>query len=86
MMINKLINKLVKLIDVKSIVTLGFSAVFAYLALRDRMSEDSFMTVFVMIMTYYFAKSGSSSHSEERYGCPYISEPEISEEETESEV
>ena len=76
-----MINKLIKLIDVKSIVTLGFSGVFIFLAITDRITEDSFMTVFVMIMTYYFAKGNSSSHSEEHYGCPYISETDIVEEE-----
>ena len=80
-----MINKLIKLIDVKSIVTLGFSGTFAFLAITDRITEDSFMTVFVMIMTYYFAKSGSSSRSEEHYECPYISETEIIEEEPKEE-
>ena len=49
-------NKLTKLIDVKSIITLLFGLVFSYLAVIGNISEDSFMTVFVMIMTYYFAK------------------------------
>ena len=75
-------KKLIKLIDVKSIMTLLFSAVFVFMALTERLSEDSFMTVFVMIVTYYFAKA-SNNKSEENvhYGCPYMSEP--TEEDTE---
>ena len=52
-----MIKKLTKLVDVKSIITLLFGGVFSYLAVIGKISEDSFMTVFVMIMTYYFAKA-----------------------------
>ena len=71
-------NKLAKLIDVKSIITLLFGLVFAYLAVVGKVSEDSFMTVFVMIMTYYFAKGKTVKESEpestEKTVCPYITE------------
>ena len=71
-------NKLTKLIDVKSIITLLFGLVFSYLAVIGKISEDSFMTVFVMIMTYYFAKGKtvkeSESESTEETVCPYITE------------
>ena len=71
-------NKLTKLIDVKSIITLLFGLVFSYLAVIGKISEDSFMTVFVMIMTYYFAKGkavkeGKPDSTEETV-CPYITE------------
>ena len=52
-------TKIANLIDVKSIITIMFGAVFSGLAIVGRISEDSFMTVFVMIMTYYFAKNKS---------------------------
>lgn len=71
-------NKLTKLIDVKSIITLLFGLVFSYLAVIGKISEDSFMTVFVMIMTYYFAKAKTVKESEpestEETVCPYITE------------
>ena len=71
-------NKLAKLIDVKSIITLLFGLVFAYLAVIGKVSEDSFMTVFVMIMTYYFAKGKTVKESEpestEETVCPYLTE------------
>lgn len=72
-------KKLTKLVDVKSIITLAFGGVFAYLAVIGKISEDSFMTVFVMIMTYYFAKGrGNSEESGSTY-CPYV--PQTSENE-----
>lgn len=71
-------NKLTKLIDVKSIITLLFGLVFSYLAVIGKISEDSFMTVFVMIMTYYFAKGKTvkevEPESTEETVCPYITE------------
>lgn len=72
-------KKLTKLVDVKSIITLAFGGVFAYLAVIGKISEDSFMTVFVMIMTYYFAKGKGNSEEGGSTYCPYV--PQISENE-----
>ena len=75
-----MIKKLIKLVDVKSIITLLFGGVFAYLSVVGKISEDSFMTVFVMIMTYYFAKGrGNSDESVSTY-CPYVSQTNENEE------
>lgn len=75
-----MIKKLIKLVDVKSIITLLFGGVFAYLAVVGKISEDSFMTVFVMIMTYYFAKGkGSSDEGGSTYSS-YVSQTEENEE------
>ena len=74
-----MIKKLTKLVDVKSIITLLFGGVFAYLAVVGKISEDSFMTVFVMIMTYYFAKGRGNSDEGGSTYCPYV--PQISENE-----
>ena len=49
-------EKLTALVDVKSIVTIVLTGVFAYLSIAGKMTNDQFMTVFVMIMTYFFAK------------------------------
>lgn len=72
-------KKLTKLVDVKSIITLAFGGVFAYLAVIGKISEDSFMTVFVMIMTYYFAKGRGNSEESGSMYCPYV--PQTSENE-----
>ena len=72
-------KKLTKLVDVKSIITLAFGGVFAYLAVIGKISEDSFMTVFVMIMTYYFAKGRGNSEDGGSMYCPYV--PQINENE-----
>ena len=67
-------TKIANLIDVKSIITIMFGAVFSGLAIVGRISEDSFMTVFVMIMTYYFAKGRGNSEEGVSTYCPYVSQ------------
>ena len=69
-----MIKRLTKLVDVKSIITLLFGGVFVYLAVVGKISEDSFMTVFVMIMTYYFAKGRGNSDEGGSTYCPYVSQ------------
>ena len=47
-------NKLAKLIDVKSIVTLLLVVIFCYLAVVGRVTSQDFMTVFVIVIGFYF--------------------------------
>lgn len=47
-------EKLKKLIDVKSIVTLALTAVFSILCIREKVSTDQFLTVYTVIMSFYF--------------------------------
>lgn len=47
-------NKIAKLIDVKSLVTLILTAVFAYLAIEDKISGTEFLTIFTVVIGFYF--------------------------------
>lgn len=47
-------TQLAKLINVKSIVTLGLTSVFAVLSLRKNISAEQFQTVFTTIIAFYF--------------------------------
>lgn len=51
---NKLIDRLVRLLTVKSLVTLTLTAVFAALAASGRLSETEFMTIFTTVIAFYF--------------------------------
>nr|DAD96354.1 MAG TPA: hypothetical protein [Myoviridae sp. ctagO6]DAH39988.1 MAG TPA: hypothetical protein [Caudoviricetes sp.]DAJ43812.1 MAG TPA: hypothetical protein [Caudoviricetes sp.] len=51
---NKLIDRLVKLLTVKSLVTLTLTGVFAALAALGRLSETQFMTIFTTVIAFYF--------------------------------
>ena len=49
-----MLKKLAKLIDVKSLVTLALTAVFCVLALNGRLSAEQFLTVFTVVISFYF--------------------------------
>lgn len=47
-------DRLAKLIDVKSIVTLTLTGVFAYMCIADIQVPENFKTIYVMIIGFYF--------------------------------
>lgn len=47
-------QRLSQLISVKSIVTLVLTAVFAYLSIAGRISGQEFLTVFSVVIAFYF--------------------------------
>lgn len=49
-----IIKRVANLISVKSVVTLILTAVFAVLALTERVSGQEFVTVFSVIIAFYF--------------------------------
>ena len=57
--------KLAKLIDVKSIVTLILTGVFAYLAIIAKISADNYMTIFTVVIAFYFGTKTAKQSSTE---------------------
>ena len=49
----KLVKRAANLLSVKSLVTLTLTAVFAYMAVASRISQD-FMTVYAVVIAFYF--------------------------------
>ncbi|MBP3313339.1 MAG: hypothetical protein J6K84_01620 [Oscillospiraceae bacterium] len=47
-------EKAVKLLSVKSIVTLVLTGVFAYITILGRISGQEFLTIFTVIVSFYF--------------------------------
>ena len=47
-------ERLMKLLTVKSIVTIILTAVFAYLSVVGLVAVDQFLTVFTVIIAFYF--------------------------------
>lgn len=47
-------EKIKKLIDVKSIITLILTAVFSVLSINGRLSAEQFQTVFTTVIAFYF--------------------------------
>lgn len=47
-------EKIKKLIDVKSIITLTFTIIFNILALRNKINIDYYVTIYNIIIAFYF--------------------------------
>lgn len=47
-------EKLAKLINVKSIITILLTIVFSYLSISGDIQPDQFMTIFTVIISFYF--------------------------------
>lgn len=58
-------EKLTKLLSVKSIVTLALTAVFAVLSCTGRVSAEQFLTVFTVIIAFYFGTQAEKRQKEE---------------------
>lgn len=57
-------NKLAKLINVKSIVTLLLTVAFVVLALMGQVNITDFNTVFLIIITFYFTRRTDTNEKE----------------------
>ena len=47
-------EKLAKLINVKSLVTISLTSIFAYLSIRGDITGQEFLTIFTTIIAFYF--------------------------------
>lgn len=59
-----IIEKLAKLINVKTIITLLLAIVFSILTLSGVITGTDFMTIFVMVITYYFTRRTDTNEKE----------------------
>lgn len=63
-MFKPLIDRLQKLLAVKSIVTLALTLVFCILCLNGMVSADQFMTVFTVVIAFYFGTQAERKNLE----------------------
>lgn len=49
----KIVKRLANLVSVKSIVTIVLTAVFAYMSIVGKISQD-FMTIYAVVIAFYF--------------------------------
>ena len=61
----KIRERIAKLIDVKSLVTLTLTGVMAYLSISGREVSETFKTIYVMIIGFYFGTQTTKSKKEE---------------------
>jgi hypothetical protein len=57
-------EKLKNLISVKSVVTLVLTAVFSYLAITGKISGTEFLTIFTVIISFYFGTQYEKKNTE----------------------
>ena len=58
-------NRLANLLTVKSIVTVVLTAVFSVLALRGSISGTEFLTIFTVVIGFYFGTQIEKKKNEE---------------------
>lgn len=59
----QIIKRLANLLTIKSLVTILTSTVFAILALRGSISGDQFLTIFTVIIAFYFGTQAAKGES-----------------------
>ena len=57
-------DKLAKLVSVKSIVTLVLCAAFAYLSIVGQVQAEQFLTIFTVIISFYFGTQSAKKEGE----------------------
>lgn len=58
--------KFAALIDVKSILTLTLTAVFAVLALKGTITPEQFMTIFSVVISFFFGTKAGKADAESK--------------------
>lgn len=61
-------ERLERLIDVKSVVTLTLTGVFAVMSVNGRLSAEQFQTVFTTVIAFYFG----TQHEKNSQSLPII--------------
>lgn len=73
-MFESLIDRIQKLLAVKSIVTLALTIVFCVLCLNDMIGADQFMTVFTVVIAFYFGTQAEKKNTAVVEAVPLIEE------------
>lgn len=56
-------ERFAKLIDVKSIITILLTIVFCYLSIKGKISPEMFMTVFTVVIAFYYGTQAAKKNS-----------------------
>lgn len=59
-----MLEKLAKLIDVKSLVTLALCAAFIFLSVTGKISGEQFLTVWTLCISFYFGTQAQKKAGE----------------------
>ena len=62
---NKMKEKLAKLLNVKSIVTIILTIIFAYLSIVGKITGEQFLVIFTTVIAFYFGTQLEKKSKEE---------------------
>ena len=65
-----MVNKLLKLLTVKSLVTLISTVVFAVLCVRGSIDSEQFLTVYTVVMSFYFGTQFEKNSGKDKEDAP----------------
>ena len=57
-------EKLAKLVNVKSIITLILCGVFAYISVAGKVASEQFLTIFTVVISFYFGTQATKDKEE----------------------
>jgi hypothetical protein len=57
-------DRLAKLIDVKTLVTFALTAAFVYLSVIEKIQPEIFMTIYTMVIGFYFGTQHEKNRKE----------------------
>lgn len=60
-----LMKRITNLLKIKSLVTLALTAVFCYSAVIGRVSTEQFLTIFTVVIAFYFGTQASRKEDAE---------------------
>ena len=61
-MVKELLERITKLIDVKSIMTLTLTVAFVFLVSGGKIGGEQFMSIFTMIVGFYFGTQSAKNN------------------------
>jgi len=62
----KIKERIAKLIDVKSLVTIILTAVFGYLSVSGNIAPEQFLTIYTVVVGFYFGTQYQKNKEEEK--------------------
>lgn len=58
-------QRICKLIDVKTFVTLSLTGVFVYLAIQGKIDQETFIHIYLIVISFYFGTQHEKLKSKE---------------------
>lgn len=58
-------QRICKLVDVKTIVTLSLTGVFVYLAVKGQIDRETFVHLYLIVISFYFGTQAEKAKTKE---------------------